>query len=202
MQVSQTQKECKTRMLGKGHKMKRSLITIAMMMALTTAASAAVETGDLDLNFGFTWQTENGVNGAGDRDVTDLSFGVDYFVTNRISLGVAYGYYDRDQSSSSAKNTQEETSWSFRIKYYILKRERLLPYVGFAYKFYDVESQTGNISNSTDDTGTTFMAGLRYAITERNAAYLEYNLNNYDDKWPNNVDGGSRIIIGLIHTLR
>ena len=182
--------------------MKRSLITIAMMMALTTAASAAVETGDLDLNFGFTWQTENGVNGAGDRDVTDLSFGVDYFVTNRISLGVAYGYYDRDQSSSSAKNTQEETSWSFRIKYYILKRERLLPYVGFAYKFYDVESQTGNISNSTDDTGTTFMAGLRYAITERNAAYLEYNLNNYDDKWPNNVDGGSRIIIGLIHTLR
>lgn len=200
--MSQTQMEWYTRMLGKGHKMKRSLVTIAMMIALATTASASVETGDLDLNFGFTIQSENGVNGAGDRDVTDLAFGVDYFVTNRISLGVAVGYYDRDQSSSASKNTSTEKSWAFRIKYYILKRERLLPYVGFAYKFYDVETETGNIKNSTDDSGTTFMAGLRYAITQRNAAYLEYQYNSYGDDWPSNVDGGSRLILGLIHQLK
>lgn len=181
--------------------MKRSLVTMAIMMALVSTANASVETGDLDLNFGFSWQSENGVNGAGDRNVTDMSFGVDYFVTNRISLGAAYGYYDRDQSSNASANTQTESSWSLRIKYYILKRERLLPYVGFAYKFYKAEAKTGNLSSSTDDTGTSFLLGLRYALTQNNAAYLEYQMNSYGDKWPNNVDGGSRVLIGLIHQL-
>jgi opacity protein-like surface antigen len=192
-------------MLGKGHKMKRSLVTIALMMALATTASASVETGDLDLSFGFSWQTEDGTNGAADRDVTDLQVAVDYFVTNRISLGIGLGYYDSDQDTSTSKANRTENSLSLRIKYYILKRERLLPYIGFAYKFYEVETETGinpGISNDTDDTGTTFMAGLRYAITENNAAYLEYQLNNYGDDWPSNVDGGSRIVIGLIHQLR
>jgi predicted porin len=188
-------------MLGKGHKMKRSLVTIAIMIALASTASASVETGDLDLNFGFSFQSEDGANGAADRDVTDLEFGVDYFVTNRISLGIGVGYYDSDQSSSASKNTRTEKAWSFRIKYYILKRERLLPYVGFAYKFYKVETEAGNLSNDTDDSGTAFLAGLRYAITKNNAAYLEYQYNSYGDDWPTNVDGGSKIVIGLIHQL-
>jgi predicted porin len=194
-------------MLGKGHKMKRSLVTIAMMIALATTASASVETGNVDLNFGFTWQTEDGVSESGatypDRDLLDMSFGIDYFVTNRISLGIAYGYRDEEQTFSTSTNTKTETSWALRIKYYILKRERLLPYVGFAYKLYDAESKLGSApATSTDDTGTTFMAGLRYAITQKNAAYLEYQLNSYGDKWPNHVDGGSRITLGLIHQLK
>jgi opacity protein-like surface antigen len=191
-------------MLGKGHKMKRSLVTIAMMIALATTASASVETGTVDLNFGFTWQTEDGISESGatypDRDLLDMSFGIDYFVTNRISLGIAYGYRDEEVTSIY---TRTETSWALRIKYYILKRERLLPYVGFAYKLYDAESKYGSAAaTSTDDTGTTFMAGLRYAITQKNAAYLEYQLNSYGDKWPNHVDGGSRITLGLIHQLK
>jgi predicted porin len=202
MNLSHTHKEWYTRMLGKGHKMKRSLVTIAMMLALATTASASVETGDVDLNLGFSWQSENGVNGTGDRTVTDLQVGVDYFVTNRISLGLGLGYYDKDQSSNSASNTQTESSWALRIKYYILKKERLLPYIGFAYKFYKVEAKTGNISSETDDSGTTFMAGLRYSITKTNAAYLELQMNSYGDKWPNNVDGGTRVLIGLIHQLK
>ena len=188
-------------MLGKGHKMKHSLVTIAIMIALASTASASVETGDLDLNFGFSFQSEDGANGAGDRDATDLELGVDYFVTNRISLGIGVGYYDADQSSSAAKNTRTENTWSLRIKYYILKRERLLPYVGFAYKFYKVETETNLGTTDRDDTGTTFMAGLRYAITKNNAAYLELQLNNYGDDWPSNVDGGSKIVLGLIHQL-
>jgi len=201
--MSQTQKECITRMIGKGHTMKCSLIVIAFMLALTTAAHAAVETGDVDLNFGFNWQSENGINSYPDRDLTEISFGVDYFVTNRISLGVAYGYRDSEQNYTNSTNTQTETSWALRIKYYILKHERLLPYIGFAYKLYDAETKLGNApASTTDDTGTTFMLGLRYGITERNAAYLEYQLNSYGDKWPNHVDGGSRIVIGLIHQLR
>ncbi len=100
-------------MLGKGHKMKRSLIVMAVLMALATTANAAVETGDLDLNFGFSWSSEDGTSTSSggknpDRKVTDLSFGVDYFVTNRISLGIAYGYYDFDGSSNTATNTQTE----------------------------------------------------------------------------------------------
>jgi opacity protein-like surface antigen len=188
-------------MLGKGHKMKHSLVTIAIMIALATTASASVERGDVDLNFGFSWQTEDGANGFADRDVTDLQVAVDYFVTNRISLGIGVGYYDTNQDSSTAKANRTEKSWSLRIKYYILKRERLLPYVGFAYKFYKYEWEQGNLDGDTDDTGTTFMAGLRYAITKNNAAYLEYQLNNYGDEWPSGVDGGSRIILGLIHQL-
>ncbi len=190
-------------MLGKGQKMKRSLIVMAVLMALTTTANAAVETGDLDLNFGFNWQSEDGVGTYPDRDLTEISFGVDYFVTNRISLGIAYGYRDSEQNYTSSTHTQTETSWALRIKYYFLKRERLLPYVGFAYKLYDAETKLGKASSqSTDDTGTTFMLGLRYAITERNAAYLEYQLNSYGDKWPNHVDGGNRIAIGLIHQIK
>ncbi|MCP4453633.1 MAG: porin family protein [Planctomycetes bacterium] len=182
--------------------MKRSLVTIIMMLALATTASASVETGDVDLNLGFSWQSENGVNGAGDRTVTDLQAGVDYFVTNRISLGASIGYYNRDQSSNAATNKQTENSFGLRIKYYILKKERLLPYVGLAYKFYNVESKLNNITSSTDDTGTTFLAGLRYSITQTNAAYLELQMNRYGDKWPNNVDGGTRVLIGLIHQLK
>jgi predicted porin len=182
--------------------MKRSLVTIAIMIALASTASASVETGDLDLNFGFSFQSEDGANGAADRDVTDLELGVDYFVTNRISLGVAYGYYDADQSSNAAKNTRTENALSLRIKYYILKRERLLPYVGFAYKFYEIERENNLVKTSEDDTGTTFMAGLRYAITQNNAAYLEYQYSSYGDDWPTSTDGGSRIILGLIHQLK
>ena len=192
--------ECYTRMLGKGHKMKRSLTAVVMMIALATTASASVETGDLDLNFGFSWNSENG-NNVPDRSVTDVSFGVDYFVTNRISLGVAYGYYDLDQSSNSATNTQTETSWALRIKYYILKRERLLPYIGFAYKFYDYDRKTASAltSSNSSDSGTAFLAGLRYEMTPRNHAYLEYQHNSYGDKWPSNMDGGNKLMIGLIH---
>lgn len=180
--------------------MKRTLVTIAMIVAMTTVANAAVETGDLDLNFGFNWQSENGINSYPDRDLTELTFGVDYFVTNRISLGIAYGYRDSEQNYTSSTNTQTENSWSFRLKYYILKRQRLLPYIGFAYKLYDAETKLGTApAQSTDDTGTTFMLGLRYAITDRNAAYLEFQRNSYGDKWPNNVDGGNRLILGLIH---
>jgi predicted porin len=179
--------------------MKRSLVTITIMMALVSTANAAVETGDLDLNFGFSWTSENGASGVADRSSTDLSFGVDYFVTNRISLGVAYGYYDFDQTSNAATNTQTETTWSLRIKYYILKRERLLPYIGFAYKFYDYERKLAATSSNSDDTGTAFLAGLRYALTERNHAYLEYQHNSYGDKWPTSQEGGSKILIGLIH---
>ena len=135
-------------MLGKGQKMKRSLVAVVMMIAIATTANASVETGDLDLNFGFSWSNENGNNQPG-REVTDLSFGVDYFVTNRISLGVAYGYYDFDKSSNTSPNTQTETSWSFRIKYYILKRERLLPYVGFAYKLYDYDRAVGATTSNS-----------------------------------------------------
>lgn len=191
------------RMLGKGHKMKRSLVTIVIVMALSTTAYASVETGDLDLNFGFSWTSENG-NDVPDRSVTDLSFGVDYFVTNKISLGLAYGYYDRDQSSNAATNTLTETTWSLRIKYYILKRERLLPYIGFAYKFYDYERQTASAltSGSSNDTGTAFLAGLRYELTERNHAYLEYQNNSYGSEWPSSMDGGSKLMIGLIHQVR
>ncbi len=182
--------------------MKRSLVTIAIMMTLATTASASVQKGDLDLNFGFSWQSEDGANGAGDRDVTEFQGGVDYFVTNRISLGIGLGYYDSDQSSNAAKATRTEKSWSLRVKYYILKRERLLPYVGLAYKFYKVETETNLGSNESDDSGTAFLAGLRYAICKNNAAYLEYQYNSYGDNWPTNVDGGSRIVIGLIHELK
>jgi len=183
--------------------MKRSLIVMAVLLVLTTTANAAVETGDLDLNFGFNWSSENGSN-VPDRNVTDLSFGVDYFVTNRISLGLAYGYYDRDQSSNSATNTLTETTWSLRIKYYILKRERLLPYIGFAYKFYDIERKTNSplTTTSSNDTGTAFLAGLRYALTERNHAYLEYQNNSYGDQWPSSMDGGSKLMLGLIHQVK
>lgn len=185
--------------------MKRCLVITTIICTWTLSANAAVRSGDLDLDFGLSWTSEDGAGGAGDRDVIDLSAGVDYFVTNRISLGLSMGYYDKEQNSSAAYAEQTEKTWSFRVKYHLFKHNRLVPYIGYAWKYYETETKTGSIAlpvtTKKDDNGSALLLGGRYELTRHNDVYAELQLNDYGSNWPTSTDGGIKFIIGLIHQL-
>jgi len=183
--------------------MKRCLCLIVITSAFALPLQGAVQSGDIDLDFNFNWSSEDGSSGSADRDLLDFSAGVDYFITNRISLGGAVGLGKAEISGSSSDYEQSFNSFTLRLRYYILKRTRLVPYVGFLYRLYEVETKVPGQSTLTEDSSATgFMLGARYELTPHNDIYMEYQNLSYGSDWYGGYDGANKVIIGLIHQLR
>ncbi len=177
--------------------MKRSIVLIGTLLLFASWTSAAVEQGDIDVDFNFRWSSEDGSGGTQDRDVFEIGFGVAKQVTRRIQLGVALGHEKREQ------NPVEDTVnfADFKFKYHILPDVQFVPYVGALYRWYDRDVTNGAASASDTGTALGFLAGLRYELTERNDIYVEFQNLSYSS-WPLDFDGGNRILMGLIHQVR
>ena len=178
--------------------MKRSLIAILVVVCLPLTTQAAVKSGDLDLAMSFNWSSEKGSNGSTDRSMIGLDTGIDYFVTNRISLGVALGYENSDQTTIEST----ATSYTLRAKYHILKNTPLVPYFGVMYRWYEVETKLGSTTTKSDDTALGGMIGARYELTQHNDVYVEYQYLDYGNNWPSDYSSANKVVIGLIHQIK
>jgi hypothetical protein len=178
--------------------MKRSIVLIGTLLLLASWTSAAVEQGDIDVDFNFRWSTEEGANGFADRDRFEIGFGVAKEITPRIQLGIAVGH------EKAERGTEENTVnfYDLKLRYHILPDTQFVPYIGGIYRWYDLDVKSVNGNLSTSDTALGFLAGLRYELTERNDIYLEYQNLSYGNDWPLNFDGGSKVLMGLIHQIR
>ena len=198
--------------------MKRWLILLtAGCLVFASAANAAVQQGDTELDFLGGWMSQNGAGS--DPNSGDISADVDglflmgrvgYFLTDNIQVGAvglgAWTSTTLEVDGESADVDIDIYGLGVSGKYHFMPTNQWVPYVGAQLIWADVDLDASDIDSDADESGSGVLwgplAGLRYELNAYNDFFVEYQYQIWDGDMGDLLDDGHLLFVGLIHQFK
>jgi len=172
--------------------MKRSLVLLVVAsLVFAGVASAAVQTGDTELNLAGSFISTNGSASSNDSTDWALDAFLGYFVTDNIQVGVkANGQW----TETGDAGTDELYGVGVAGKYHFMPTNLWVPYVGGQVNW--------NRSDDTDGIMYGPLAGLRFELNANNDFFAEYQYRLYAGDLDDVYDSAHAVLIGIIHQFK
>lgn len=158
-------------------------------MAFAGAANAAVQQGDTELYALGGWMTQN-FEGTGSADLWFLWAGVNYFMTDNISVGGTALFASIDVGDGSSD------IWGLGVagRYHFMPTNQWVPYVGGQLLWVDFDVDDGWLWGP--------VLGVRYELNRNVDAFAEYQYHRWQGGISDGLDDGHGIFLGLIHQFK
>ncbi len=184
----------------------RCLMCVAVVgLVVAGTASASVKQGDTELDFLAGFTTQNGVSGGPDFEAWFVSGALGYFLTDNIQVqGAAIGALTSTEFGDSSLDVDV---WGLggRAKYHFMPTNQLVPYIGAQLLWVTADIDTSpdsSLEGTTDGTLWGPLAGVRYALNDRNDLFAEYQYQIWEGDIGDVLDDGHSIFVGIIHKFK
>ncbi len=177
--------------------MKRWLILFSVgCLVFASAANAAVEQGDTQIELLGGYLTENLTDDAGGGDISALFImgGLGYFLTDNIQVGAVGMYANLDDGSDDV----DVYGVGAAGKVHFMTTNQLVPYAGAQILWANYDDGT------TDGDGVLWgpVAGLRYELNAYNDFFVEGQYHIWAGDIDMALDDGFGIFLGLLHQFK